>query len=216
MTATSTRRAMLAGAAAIPALSLPAFAEANPDAELVALGEELKRALAAWLAYNETGPGKKYQDRYERLKPPEPEVPAYPQMSDELKRLFPDDITTGQLEAVKKIAPDHPIVVFYDNYEMHPAWKAYGEECSRLQKECGGEAIDDEDEKLSDKYFELYRLILKTPARSVAGLLVKIEAAQTLDGDRDCDGSVVDRSWLSMRRDIRAMATLAMVGTTRA
>jgi hypothetical protein len=45
MTATSTRRAILAGAAAIPALSLPAIAEANPDAELIALGRQLDQLV---------------------------------------------------------------------------------------------------------------------------------------------------------------------------
>jgi len=46
MTMTTTRRAVLAGAAVIPALSLPALAGATPgDGELIALGAELKRRI---------------------------------------------------------------------------------------------------------------------------------------------------------------------------
>ena len=40
MTATSTRRAILAGAASLPALTIQAIAVANPDAKLLALGKE--------------------------------------------------------------------------------------------------------------------------------------------------------------------------------
>ena len=42
---TTTRRAILAGAAALPALSLPAIATENPDAELIRLGTELRRRM---------------------------------------------------------------------------------------------------------------------------------------------------------------------------
>ena len=42
MSATSTRRAVLAGAAAIPALSLSAVANEKPDALLLALGRQLR------------------------------------------------------------------------------------------------------------------------------------------------------------------------------
>ena len=43
---TTSRRAILAGAAALPALSLPAVAGPHPDAELLAMEPEWQKALA--------------------------------------------------------------------------------------------------------------------------------------------------------------------------
>jgi hypothetical protein len=55
------RRAIMSGAAALPALAMPPVASAmsaemgdNPDAELLALGTELDSIVAEWLALRET------------------------------------------------------------------------------------------------------------------------------------------------------------------
>ena len=53
------RRAILAGAAAVPALALPAEAADNPDAELLALGSQLEPIIREWVA-------KRASDRRER------------------------------------------------------------------------------------------------------------------------------------------------------
>jgi hypothetical protein len=50
MSATSTRRAVLAGAAAIPALSLSAVANEKPDALLLELGRQLRN----WMGHGQT------------------------------------------------------------------------------------------------------------------------------------------------------------------
>jgi hypothetical protein len=200
----------MAGAAAIPALSLPAIAEANPDAELIALGEKLKHAVAAWHVHAEAGPSEA-EDRYQRLKPPDPEVTQFPELPDELKKLFPD-ITMGQLEAVKKVAPDHPIVAFYDNYEMHPSWRAWSNECARLSEECGIAEIEIDGNELFDTYMEILDQILEIPARTLAGMAVKVEAAHITGLVEATDlAGAFGGVWESLCNDIEAKA-----GTTQA
>jgi hypothetical protein len=50
MSKSTSRRAVLAGAAALPLASLPAIAAAHPDAELLALGRELEEATRTFEA----------------------------------------------------------------------------------------------------------------------------------------------------------------------
>ena len=66
MTATSTRRAILAGAAALPMLSVPALASSD-DQEILALGAELRRRAAIMLdLHDATMKLKAAVDRIER------------------------------------------------------------------------------------------------------------------------------------------------------
>lgn len=53
MSKSTTRRAVLAGAAALPLASLPAVADVHPDAELLALVAELDEAQRAVMAVEE-------------------------------------------------------------------------------------------------------------------------------------------------------------------
>jgi hypothetical protein len=67
MSTKTTRRSVLAGAAALPLASLPAIAAAHPDAELLALGRKLNEATQEWNAAS--GPQQAAHDRIFAAKP---------------------------------------------------------------------------------------------------------------------------------------------------
>jgi hypothetical protein len=73
---TTTRRAVLAGAAVLPALALPAMAGQQSDRELFALDRELEAAHArmneAFKVSSEVG------ERYHAMRPPTPAEPQPP------------------------------------------------------------------------------------------------------------------------------------------
>jgi hypothetical protein len=105
MTKQTTRRAVLAGAAALPMLALPAMAGQRSDRELFALEQELEAAHARMMEASKVS--SEAGERYEAIRPPQPAEPQPPAGYEELWKT----ITVGQLgvlPADHKIVPRRP------------------------------------------------------------------------------------------------------------
>ena len=195
---TTSRRAVLAGAASLPAIAAVAFpaAASGDDARLFQLERRLriaqdhvKKACAVADAASE---------RYEALAPPEPETAKPPAEYAELYKR----VTVGQLEVM---AADHPLKVWCENTELYPAsvFDPYRAECRRLKEECGVDDAEWHMERAFDVRWKIGEAILKTPAKTPAGMVVKINAVEALEMDFDRG------PWDSLTADIRALAVRA-------
>jgi hypothetical protein len=223
MTTKTTRRAILAGAAALPALSLPVIAaiptaRPNPDAELVALGKELEAAVAEWRAYDE-GPLTEAYNRYKKLRPPKPAEP--PKMPAKLLRMLPQYpnekrtyLTYGEYMILAKVAPKHPIMIWQKQQDKK---SRESDAERRLRQKMDGQAGQDsgletaskERERLYDDYRAIFDEIMQVRARTPEGLSVKMRAVK-LTGNDDSDledNGHVAAAWKSLRADILSMAS---------
>jgi hypothetical protein len=201
-----TRRKMLATIATVAAgaavTALPALAVAGDhDAELFALERELKAAHARMLKAceltNETA------ERSYGNRPPQPERPGMP---EEYAKMY-EAITVGEVSLLRKVRPDHPIVVWQNETEatfkaqLAEHWAA----CVKLDRESGHEAAD---AAFTDRMNELYAIsarIFATRATTLAGMAVKIRTYDLLDMDEDPDNGGFE----SLAADILAMSGAA-------
>ena len=193
MTINTTRRAILAGAAALPALSIPAIASAA-DGPIFALERELVAALdRAKEGFNISHEA---AARFDALKPAEPETPQPPA---EYAGLY-KKITHGEFEMLPEA---HPLVVW--NRETRETRDTisgnYRRECDRLSRECGLDEAEENASDLSHAAFEIGERIFASRARTTEGLMVKFRTVSRLGLEDDLSGA-----WASIRQDIEEMS----------
>jgi len=225
MTAVTSRRAILAGIAAVPAavIASPTLAKlpdeiAVPkpiaDAKLIELGQKLEQAVAEARAFDK-GPMAKAHRLYEKLctvKRPEPWItpmpakivktlPAYPKRWGGQPR---KDLTVVEYLILKKYRPNHPAVRWTDesikdgDKRRAPYIKASAE----AAKKSGVTEAEEKSSALWDRCQRVYGKIIREPAHSIAGLQIKVRATE-LVGDADSvDDSPIKRVWLSAAKDI--------------
>jgi hypothetical protein len=192
MTTTTTRRAILAGIAATPALSVPTLS--NSDAELLALGNKLDdahaRVLAAEIPLHETS------ERYERVKPQQPALPKPPAKYAELWKT----ISVSQMEM---LPDDHPLIVWVrDTEELRGSiFTAHLQKCKRVGEQCGVDAAEFAYNDRLTKLWEIGNKIYAMRAHGVAWLMVKLRTIEAL-ADED-----LGDAWKSVGADIRVLAS---------
>ena len=220
MTTTTSRRAILAGVAAVPVLSLPAIAiETNPDAELIALGRELEDAWAALMAH-QNGPQKEISDRYHELVPREPIGLSFDKMPRKLAKQIPwfgapgtkrEYLDAGEYAILKKFAPKHPVVLWQDKRSKKIDAESRErdqerERRARIAEECGLKESEAEWNRLYEECWDIFDEILETPARTAAGMAVKLRSLKyvAMEDDMAEEGPAGD-FWQSLRTDILQM-----------
>jgi hypothetical protein len=198
MTATTSRRAVLAGVASVPALSLPAIAADHPDAKLLALGRKLEakntETAEAFARYSEI------DDRWTAMMPTSQKMPEPPQW-------YQDAMASLTVSQVGSIPEDHPVIVWNRENEKHrrAILDAHEAELTRLSDELGLDDAHAEWEELFEELWEIAREVWEIPARTPAGLALKLRAAELVEStpEPDMAGAEV---WDSIVDDIRAMA----------
>jgi hypothetical protein len=199
MTATTSRRAVLAGVAAVPALSLPAIALGyEPDAKLLALGREFEAKDAEVKQANKRL--HEADDRYQAVRPVRPVMPEPPQW-------YLGAIRSLTVSQATVIPEDHPIKVWERENEEHRRvmLDAYDAEWDKAGKESGYEEAEAEWEGLLDELWAIGKAIFALPAHTPAGLLLKVRVAEGLEIEPDSDDGIT-KAWNSLVGDIRAKA----------
>jgi hypothetical protein len=196
-TTNPSRRAVIAGGAAVSALAIvPAQAVptlSNSDAELLALGNKLDdahaRVLAAEIPLHETS------KRYERMKPQKPALLKPPAKYAELWKT----ISVGQMEM---LPDDHPLIVWVrDTEELRGSiFTAHFRECKRIGEQCGVDAAESAYNDRLNELWEIGNKIYAMRAHSLAGLMVKLRTVEAL-ADED-----LGDAWESVGADIRVLA----------
>jgi hypothetical protein len=202
-TTTTSRRAILAGVAALPALgtaALAATAGDHPDAALFELERELAEALArqdeAEARLNERA------DESDRLKASWP-LPAEPQPPAAFADLWPN-VTGAQLAVLPS---DHPLIVWLKETEAERCehWDEKSRRFHHCLEQSGyNKAQTAFDEAVAEAH-DVGLAMCDIPARTAAGILVKVNAVDALGLEDDHEDF-----WESICDDIRAMAGKAV------
>jgi len=197
-TCKTSRRAILAGAATLPALALsalalPAMAGQRSDRELAALERELMPAHARMMEASKVS--SEASKRYEAMRPPEPANPEPPAEYEELWKT----LTVGQLGV---LSADHPIVVW--NRETEGRRKAirgkYSAKCRRLMRTCGVDIAEAEFDNRVDELWQIAHRIFATQAHTIDGIKIKFRTVERMEIDDLGD------AWASLEKDIRALS----------
>lgn len=168
---TISRRAALTGTAAATAAlaTLPALAS-DGDAELFALEPAFNAAMERFQVAMDVRA--EAEDRYSEVRPPMPEEQKMPK--DVLDAW--EGLTVRQIS----LLPDwHPINVWFT--EGTDARKAWRDECDRLCVDTGLKAAEDAEYACMTEVDDVMREILAIPARTPAGLLLKLRVADAAD-----------------------------------
>lgn len=189
-------------AAAAPLAALPALAAsaADDDAELLVLERELLAAYARMKEAAVLSHG--VDERFSELCPPQPTRPPLP---DEYAKMY-EEMTVGEIALLAKVQPDHPILVWQmeTGTDYRAKWSRFHETVEKLREENRTEAAE---EAYNERVAAAYRIadrVMETPAKTMAGVEVKIPAYELLDLHEDAD-AVAD-AFESVANDIRAMA----------
>jgi hypothetical protein len=197
---TTTRRAVLAGAAVLPALALPAMAGQQSDRELFALDRELEAAHArmneAFKVSSEVG------ERYHAMRPPTPAEPQPPAGYEELWKT----ITVGQLAV---LPADHQINVWQRETEERrlAIHRKHSAKCQRLMRKCGVNVAEANASKLADEVWKIGKRIFATQAHTIGGIKIKFRTAERMDPDKEA----LEDAWASLEKDILALGGNAAV-----
>lgn len=198
------RRTILAGAAALPTLAIPTIAVAspsivNPDQHLVDLFAELKIAADNQAAADQVND--RAHKKFRSMRPP---VPLLSELPAEMAELW-QGLGVVDIDRMEKAFPEHPLIVWYQGQKEkdkqdEPAREQLRARELELRVECG---LDDKnataDEAYDDK-MEIYDELIKVPAWTVAGLLIKVEAGDLVHLADEPD--FID----SIREDIKRLA----------
>jgi hypothetical protein len=213
MNVVTSRRTILVGAAALPALSLPAIASvADPDATIKALFKELEAGVAKWHAYVD-GPQKEAEVRYDSICPPATD--EFSKMPANLLKQIPRykgdknrniDLTAGEYAIMKRLAPKHPVVVWYDQQlKSHMRkWTARHKSAERAREQSGLDAAEKEQARLFDAYLKIYDQIKAAKAHTLAGVQIKVRAAKLVSMEPD-----ESDEWTSISADILSLSAVA-------
>jgi hypothetical protein len=194
MTMTTSRRAVLAGAAALPALALPAMAASQSDRELFALDRELEAAHARMTeAFKITS---EVSERYHAMRPPTPAEPQPPAGFEDLWKT----ITVGQLAT---LPADHQINVWLRETEERrlAIRRKHSAKCQRLMRKCGVNVAEANASKLADGVWKIGKRIFATQAHTIDGIKIKFRTAERLDPDKE----TLEDAWASLKKDILAL-----------
>jgi hypothetical protein len=193
MTTTTTRRAVLAGAAALPALTLPAMAEQRSDRELAALERELEVAHARMMEASKVS--SEVSERYEAMRPPEPAQPQPPAAYEELWKT----ITVGQ---VAVLPADHPIIVWQRETEERrlAIHRKHSAKCRRMMRKCGADVAEANFDKRVDELWKIADRIFATQAHTIDGMKIKLRTVERIEPDN------LQEAWASLEKDIRALS----------
>jgi hypothetical protein len=191
---TTTRRAVLAGAAALPALALPAMAGQRSDRELFALERELEAAHARMTEAFKVS--SEADERYAAMRPPQPPEPQPPAGYEELWKT----ITVGQLGV---LPADHQIVVWQRETEEQrlAIHRKYSAKCQRLMRKCGVNVAEANASKLADEVWKIGKRIFATQAHTIDGIKIKFRTAERMDPDKE----TLEDAWASLEKDILAL-----------
>jgi hypothetical protein len=200
-TTTTTRRAVLAGAAmlpalALPALALPAMAEQRSDRKLAALERELEAAHARMTEASKIS--SEVSERYEAMRPPEPAEPQPPAGFEELWKT----ITVGQLAM---LPADHQINVWLRETEERrlAIHRKHSAKCRRLERKCGADVAEANFDKRVDELWKIAHRIFATRAHTIDGMKIKFRTVERLEIKQDNN---LEDAWASLEKDIRALS----------
>lgn len=198
MTKTTSRRAILAGGASVAALSVPVIAAStHPDAKLFELDRRLKEAVGCTRALSDV-----VEDRSKRMKeiwatmpplPPQPEPPA--DLAD-LWRKTPS-------AALDLLPKDHPFFAWVDATEAERDERSclYHERRQLVMEQSGLDEAEADLDEAFDKSSEIGNEMCRTRAKTIEGVLIKVNACKLLGSDND-----PMEFWYSIKEDIRALA----------
>jgi hypothetical protein len=219
MTTNISRRAILAGAAVLPALAVPAIAAAstpqpNADAELIELGNKLEAAVAKTQAHMD-GAYKEATDRYEKLCPSSQKSQRASKLPAKLDKMLPPGadgrrtyLTYGEYIMLAKFAPKHPVVARQKQVTKKPLadLRTHRAKSEKASKDSGFNAAEKEHDRLADKEWAVFKEIINVRAKSPEGMAVKCRAAELvgINDDIDDGGTSV---WKSLRTDILSMTS---------
>jgi hypothetical protein len=185
------RRALLRLFGAAPALAiLPAAGSAlalgstasppHPDAALFAMQSAIEaadRQLDAALEALEAA-----DDAYSDMEPDRPAQREPDFLAEELQAL---DLL-GAAAALRAIKGPPPAQAAYDQ-----AAAAHERECERLKAECGVTAAHELEDAAHRATGRAARVLINTPAKTLAGLIFKARYAEAHDYDEDVTASIV-------------------------
>ena len=191
----TTRRAILAGAVALPALALPAMAGQQSDRELVALERELEAAHARMMEASKVS--LEASKRYEAMMPPKPVEPQKPEGYEELWKT----ITVGQ---IGMLPADHQIVVWMRETEERrlAIHRKHSAKCRRLSRKCGVDVAEANFDKRVDELWKIAHRIFATQAHTIDGMKIKFRTVDRLEIKQDNN---LEDAWASLEKDIRAL-----------
>jgi hypothetical protein len=197
MTTSATRRAVLAGVAAMPALTASA-AMASPatDHQLLVLDRELKAAHALMEAASNRC--SECNERAAAMQPPEI---AAPQPPEEIRHLW-ETATGYAINMLAATQPEHPYFAWRRDTEEQRAAADQANRAAWLkaQHDSGSIEAQAEFDDAHEEMMAIFDEMMETPAHSVAGMLVKVEAAYLIEVQDD-PGNV----WESIVADFRRL-----------
>jgi hypothetical protein len=203
MTTTTSRRAILAGIAAVPAIATSAPALGSPDAELLALGRSVE---ALKVQYEEAS------DLVEKLsKLAEPYFPP-PFAWSEPPAEYADLWQRTPSIAVEMLPKDHPLIVWRETTRepdsaRHDAYcKVRDEAMDEVEARFGCGAAEAHQGDLCGEICETAMRILTIRAHTVEGMMVKVRAFElSALEDEESRGKALE----SLAHDLRAMTGAA-------
>jgi hypothetical protein len=186
---------ILAGAAALPALAIPAVA-IEADAEIFALERKIQ-AMHARLRPLEVQQEAAHK-RYKAALPPERETQKLPAEFEGWEKL-----TLGEIGELALDQPDHPFLALLrlgrKNRPVVPdTWYEEGE---RLREESGYNAVQQQYNDLCGEIWDTSMELLAIPAHTIAGVAAKVRTAKYMAAE---DGD--ERIWRAITSDIRVLA----------
>jgi hypothetical protein len=201
MTTATTRRAILAAAATLPALALPAMAGQRSDGELVALERELEAAHARMMEASKIS--SEADERYAAIRPPQPAEPQPPAEYEELWKT----ITVGQLAV---LPADHQIVVWQRETEERrlAIHRKHSDKCRRLSRKCGADVAEANFNKRVDELWKIAHRIFATQAHTIDGMKTKLRTVERLEIESDNN---LEDAWASLKKDILDLGDSAAV-----
>ena len=121
---------------------------------------------------------------------------------------LPKLLTVEVHALLKKYRPKHPALVWYDKavVENEKRNAAFSKAHSIAIKESGVIEAEEEYMALWDVAMKLCDKIIKTPAHSILGLQLKVNAIKLVGDDREEHGGPLERAWLVAQHDINRLS----------
>jgi hypothetical protein len=181
-------------AVAVPTAALVAPSVASGDEKLIALERELLAAHSRWgEAWDISNAA---SERYFAARPKERPVRKPPKEYYDLYAT----ITVGELS---RMPDDHPLKIWSEQIDKEHEVRLndYNAADQKARIETGVKEAESECNQRGHEMWEIGREIWETPASSLAGLLIKVRAAEKL-----CPDEPIEEAYDGLVADIRALA----------
>jgi hypothetical protein len=193
---TTSRRAVLAGIAATPALTVPALAD-HPDAQLFALYRKLTEAIAR--RDNLSDACSVASDRAQAIKATMPPLPDEPEPPSEFAQIW----THEPGRVFDMLSADHPLKIWERNTaaERQALYAQQYERRHFVNERAGVTAAEAAFNNAVAESNDIGAAICEINAQTINGVLVKIKTCEALDFADD-----PEEFWTSIAADIRRIA----------